>query len=189
MFKKSILLATMLGLASIANAASFNLDVSSSDWWEIDGSERNFKFTAPVADANAKFSFVLQGFNTVDGANGYADQFSFQLNDIEIAGGLFDLGGGGFNIKFGGSSTSSLIAIDTPNKTVTFSNLPINLLEGTNMFTFKYTPLSGSSQGLADEAWKLNSATITAAVPEPESYAMLLAGLGLMGAMARRRKN
>lgn len=32
------------------------------------------------------------------------------------------------------------------------------------------------------------SQTITAAVPEPESYAMFLAGLGLMGAIARRRK-
>ena len=29
---------------------------------------------------------------------------------------------------------------------------------------------------------------ITAAVPEPETYAMLLAGLGVMGAVARRRK-
>lgn len=32
------------------------------------------------------------------------------------------------------------------------------------------------------------SQTITAAVPEPESYAMFLAGLGLMGAIARRRR-
>jgi hypothetical protein len=30
--------------------------------------------------------------------------------------------------------------------------------------------------------------TITASVPEPETYAMLLAGLGLMGAVAKRRK-
>ncbi len=33
------------------------------------------------------------------------------------------------------------------------------------------------------------SLTITAAVPEPESYAMFLAGLGLMGAIARRRRS
>lgn len=32
------------------------------------------------------------------------------------------------------------------------------------------------------------SMSFTAAVPEPETYAMLLAGLGLMGTLARRRK-
>jgi hypothetical protein len=29
---------------------------------------------------------------------------------------------------------------------------------------------------------------LTAPVPEPETYAMLLAGLGVLGAVARRRK-
>lgn len=33
----------------------------------------------------------------------------------------------------------------------------------------------------------LDNVTLTAAVPEPETYAMLLGGLGLMGFMARRR--
>lgn len=32
------------------------------------------------------------------------------------------------------------------------------------------------------------SQKITSAVPEPETYGMLLAGLGLMGAVARRRR-
>lgn len=34
-----------------------------------------------------------------------------------------------------------------------------------------------------------NTQTITAAVPEPESYAMFMAGLGLMGFIARRRRS
>jgi hypothetical protein len=47
--------------------------------------------------------------------------------------------------------------------------------------------LGGSEYGL----WTLEGNVLkfsVAAVPEPESYAMLLAGLGLMGAIARRRK-
>jgi hypothetical protein len=39
---------------------------------------------------------------------------------------------------------------------------------------------NGISEGLV---------TITSAVPEPESYAMFLAGLGLMGTIARRRNS
>jgi len=186
MFKKSILAASLLGLVSVANAASISLDVTSSDWWAIDGTTHAFTYSSPVADTAASFSFQLQGFNTVDGLNSWADAFSLRVNGTEIAGGLFNLGGGGVNLPFGGNTPA---VINEAAKTVTFSNLAINLLQGTNTFSFTYTPMLGGNQGVADEAWKLNSATISAAVPEPESYAMLLAGLGLMGAVARRRKN
>jgi hypothetical protein len=41
---------------------------------------------------------------------------------------------------------------------------------------------------LQDGAWRLNVAAVQA-VPEPETNAMMLAGLGLMGFIARRRRN
>lgn len=47
-----------------------------------------------------------------------------------------------------------------------------------------YFSLSGAYIGLRN----LTITTNVSAVPEPESYAMLLAGLGLMGFVARRRK-
>jgi hypothetical protein len=53
---------------------------------------------------------------------------------------------------------------------------------GTSFQTFA-TPLS-PTQGQTDYQWAL----MAGAVPEPETYAMMLAGLGLVGFMARRRK-
>jgi len=52
-----------------------------------------------------------------------------------------------------------------------------------------YTPYL--DEGFAVRAFlNTGSGTLTiAAVPEPETFAMLLAGLGLMGAIARRRRN
>jgi hypothetical protein len=46
--------------------------------------------------------------------------------------------------------------------------------------------LANSTNHQVSYALTINNATVTA-VPEPESYAMLLAGLGLMGAIARRK--
>lgn len=188
MFKKSILLAAMLGLVSVANAASISLPVTiGSDWWAIDGAAHEFTYNAPVADASATFSFQLQGYNTVDGLNSYSDAFLLKVNGSAVAGGYFNLGGGGADGGFVG-----VPVINHGDKTVTFSNLSINLLQGINTFSFSYSPVGASNglgQSIGDEAWRLNSASITAAVPEPESYAMFLAGLGLMGAVARRRKS
>lgn len=59
---------------------------------------------------------------------------------------------------------------------------------GINTLDFKvtnYAQNGGNPTGLRVEF----TASSVAAVPEPETYAMLLAGLGLMGTVARRRKN
>ncbi|WP_295990568.1 FxDxF family PEP-CTERM protein [Rugamonas sp.] len=51
-----------------------------------------------------------------------------------------------------------------------------------DLLTFKAV---GTSDSLGTS---LDNVRLTAAVPEPETYGMLLAGLGLMGFIARRRK-
>lgn len=51
-----------------------------------------------------------------------------------------------------------------------------------SVLTFK---AFGTSDSLGSS---LDAVSLTTAVPEPETYAMLLAGLGMMGVVARRRK-
>lgn len=140
-----------------------------------------------VADANASISFVIQGYNSLDGLNSYQDDFSLTINGNLVGTGSFDLGGGGgSSATFGGVP----VTVVTSARTATVSGLNFSLLQGANTFLFAYTapgPSNGGGQSLGDEGWGIASASVTA-VPEPETYAMLLAGLGLMGAVVRRRK-
>ncbi|RZT10158.1 PEP-CTERM protein-sorting domain-containing protein [Duganella sp. CF402] len=73
----------------------------------------------------------------------------------------------------------------------------VNNSAGGNWQTVSYTLLgTGNIEALSFRAigtsdslgTSLDNVSLTAAVPEPETYAMLLAGLGLVGFAARRRK-
>lgn len=62
----------------------------------------------------------------------------------------------------------------------------------TTVQVFGPTPLIFYAAGRSDSVGgSLDNVSVSVAtsVPEPESYAMMLAGLGLMGAIARRRKS
>jgi hypothetical protein len=51
-----------------------------------------------------------------------------------------------------------------------------------------YFPLHTGYQYDEYYAWAVRDGDVAAPVPEPETYAMMLAGLGLLGVLARRRK-
>ena len=54
---------------------------------------------------------------------------------------------------------------------------------------FQTTFWGAGQQGTDDEGWGIDNVKVSVtAVPEPETYALFLAGLGVMGAVARRRK-
>ena len=122
----------------------------------------------------------------LDGSTSNSGLFS---NNVDLAGGTtytlsFDLGGSHrgstetVNVNFGSTAASY-----TLNSADPFSTVTLNFTPGSNgSYDISYQNLGGDNVGAL-----LDNVSVSA-VPEPETYAMLLAGLGLMGFIARRRK-
>ena len=95
-------------------------------------------------------------------------------------------GSNGLGFTFGGLSgqvltTTAGAPVGTGNVWQQYTGLV--RLNGTETLLFYASGRSDSVGG------SLDNVSVTTAVPEPESYALMLAGLGLMGAIARRRKS
>lgn len=147
------------------------------------------------ATTTALLSLDLAGFKTLDGINDpWTDIFHLVVNGTEVLSGSFNMGGGGTSGLLSGSATWSTVTggcsgpctTNTGAGGSTHIQLPISLLSGDNTIKFFYTSPNGV-QDTSDEAWGVKYFSVTA-VPEPETYAMMLAGLGMVGAIARRRR-
>jgi hypothetical protein len=155
-----------------------------------------------TAGGSALLSFELAGYRSLDGYNnGYTDIFHLLVNGTEMFTGSFNLGGGGsntilYNPNSGSALTTTFGASDNIHNShqVTWAGglteivLPISLLAGANQLLFSY---SGVKQGMADESWGINLASIDLAttkmsIPEPSTFVLLMAGL--LGIVVLRRK-
>lgn len=200
---KMLIAASVLAAASVSAFANTTLYSTNNLMTNYSGNNSTVNASfASLAATHADLSFQLGGSRSLDGANNYSDVFTLSLNGTQIFRGTFNLGGGGANkIFFNPYGASVLVTTfgtsfgDPHNSTqntwaggiadISLSNISLN--SGLNTLTFGY---GSNLQGIGDEGWKVNAVNVTAsAVPEPETYAMFLAGLGLIGAAVRRRKN
>lgn len=132
-----------------------------------------------------RLTFDLQGYATIDGYNCCTDKFQLTVNGTEIFRGVFNMGGGGTEgIELEPAGTAVVAGSNV--RTI---SIDVTLVNGTNTFRFDYSPM----QGFGDEAWAVDNVALSASnltpVPEPETYALLLAGIGLVSAASRRKKS
>ena len=198
---KTLVAAVALAAAGMASANTIIADGSYPGDHASPGAFGVTIFDVP-AILPATLSFDLVGFNTLDGFGYYQDIFTLTVNGADLFSGAFNMGGGGVSAvtSMPGGTTWSTITngcsgacdnVITRKGGTTHVTLPISLLAGDNLIKFAYASTSGTGfagpQGIGDEGWGISHFVISS-VPEPETYAMLLAGLGIVGAITRRRR-
>ena len=188
--KKSI-----LGFAALLcfTAAQANVLYTAGNTGEME-SPHSFDVNFNAAAGAGSVNVQLQGYRSLDGDNYWVDLFHVSVNGNEVFTGTFGLGGGGGDLVVLRPGDT----VSDHHDSVVDLAIPVSLIDGGNVVTFSYTSpkvfegaARGGPEGLGNEAWGLNTTQITgnavAAVPEPESFALVLAGLGAIGFTARRR--
>ena len=154
-------------------------------------------FNSPVSGGGT-IAFQLQGYTSLDGDNYYRDNFTLKVNGVLTYAGSFDLGGGGSNVvTFTMPGPSSFVVAPVSTGVPTFAGgfadivTSLNLVAGLNSLEFRYDSPGGAyagPQGLGDEGWGVNGMTVTSAVPEPATWAMMLVGFAVLGYVGQRRR-
>ncbi len=115
---------------------------------------------------------------------------------ISYGGGPQILGATGINLSLTtGNNYIAYLTVAGVNSPVSNVNIAGSTTNGGLGGAFRYLNSSGADPLTQSKAWSdyvvsdmAYTATFAAAVPEPETYAMLLAGLALTGVAVRRRR-
>jgi hypothetical protein len=168
-----------------------------------------------LSDANyAKTSgYSANGLMTWDESVAWAAQLSFHdsVRNVDhsnwrlpnaVAQNFFTTGSELAHLRadLGGAPTVNLYATATPTLLALFSNItpglywPGNQYSPGSLASLDFVAGQGSQEGYntgpnatRHYAWAVSEGNIAAAVPEPDTYVLLLAGLAVIGLLARHR--
>jgi hypothetical protein len=164
-----LVLAALLS-ATCAQATEYKATFTAADFHMSNG------LSAPDSIVSGSFDFSAATASSLwDAIHG----IDLVINGHRYGVGDVGVGAGSKRTLVGGNETGALTISS-------YYNDDFLLLRSGEGFDFYYSIAS------ANAIWLTSNVTMSikevSAVPEPETYAMLLAGLGLMGAVVRRRK-
>nr|WP_195793161.1 FxDxF family PEP-CTERM protein [Roseateles sp. DAIF2] len=139
-------------------------------------------FSDTVTEWNAHDLHESSGLKIVDSSTLFFSQFNFTLSTESFVSSnvsAFNINSGSYSIfKADGSETGHSWTFGAAQ------GLEHLVTLGPGSYYFSVAGKTNGSSGI----YALSSAATAVPVPEPETYALLLAGLGVVGFVARRRK-
>jgi hypothetical protein len=182
-----------LGVADFSGSMLRNASVGNP------GSKSTLTLTGLPGHESVSLDFLLATIDSWDGGSGNAgtfpDVFNVAVDAVTIFSRTFD----NFNsaddsytgtpLTFGGhrfnGTTWPDAAYDMGAEAI-FQNVP----HTSSTLVVEWWASGAGWQGGSDESWGIENLTVSIAgvIPEPENYALILAGLGLLGFAARRRR-
>lgn len=201
-FKKMALAAALTAVAGLANAASYtfsDVELSSGNTYTQGG----FTMNATTSNGgvlghigSGQFTGLWLGMSST-AFGSYQFSFSQNVTSIEVQFDALSSTGGSPEETIGNFATSNGVALvnytDLNGTTFSANTVHSATNDGRGLITFSGPAFAQFSfdhaQNPSQNGFVIERITVTTAVPEPETYAMLLAGMGLLGAVARRRQS